>query len=73
MRSFLALLLMGGPALFAGTKPMTPLDVMHWKTVSGGTLSRDARWFAYTIASLDWKQGKRYTDLWLTETATGMR
>ena len=71
MRSFLALLLMGGPALFAGTKPMTPLDVMHWKTVSGGTLSRDARWFAYTIASLDWKQGKRYTDLWLTETATG--
>ena len=65
-------LLLFAASAFAGTKPMTPIDVMHFKTASAGTLSTDGKWFAYTIASLDWKQGKRYTDLWLTETATGV-
>ncbi len=51
---------------------MTPVDVMHFKTVAGGTLSKDAKWFAYTVSSLDWKQGKRYTDIWLSDTATGV-
>ena len=59
-------------SVYAGTKPMTPLDVMHFRTVAGGTLSKDAKWFAYTVSSLDWKQGKRFTDLWLTDTATGV-
>ena len=59
-------------SVLAGTKPMTPLDVMHFKTVAGGTLSKDAKWFAYTVSSLDWKQGKRYTDIWLSDTATGV-
>lgn len=68
---FLILLSISALSVSAALKPMTPLDVLQFKTVAGGTLSKDARWFAYTVSSLDWKQGKRYTDLWVTDTATG--
>ena len=27
--------------------------------------------FAYTVSTLDWKQGKRFTDIWLTDAAGG--
>jgi dipeptidyl aminopeptidase/acylaminoacyl peptidase len=54
-------------------KPMTFLDVLHMRTIADGTLSQDGRWFAYTISSLDWKAGKRFTEIHLTETATGVR
>ena len=70
MRTVLTAILFVLPSV-AGSKPMTPLDVMHFKTVAAGTLSKDGKWFAYTIASLDWKQGKRYTDVWLTDTISG--
>ncbi|MBM3786621.1 MAG: S9 family peptidase [Acidobacteria bacterium] len=58
--------------LAAAPRPMTFMDVMHMRTVAGGTLSNDANWFAYTISNLDWKAGKRFTDVWLTATATGV-
>lgn len=71
-RYFAALMAFVVP-LLAGDKPMTFLDVLHIRTVGDGTLSRDGKWFAYSINSLDWKAGKRYADLHLTETATGAR
>ncbi|MBL8179276.1 MAG: S9 family peptidase, partial [Bryobacterales bacterium] len=52
---------------------MSFLDVLQVRAVSDGTLSRDGKWFAYAVSSLDWKAGKRFTDLHLTEAATGVR
>lgn len=52
---------------------MTFLDVLRIRTVENGTLSRDGKWFAYTVSSLDWKAGKRFTELHVTEVATGTR
>ncbi|MBM3734820.1 MAG: S9 family peptidase [Acidobacteria bacterium] len=67
----LPILLAAAALAWAEPRPMKPLDVMHLKQVSDGILSRDARWFAHTVSNLDWKAGKRYTDLVLVETATG--
>src|SRR4051812_41268868 len=52
----------------AGTQPMTFLDVLKLRSVSQGTLSKDGRMFAYTVSTLDWKSGKRFTDVWVTST-----
>ena len=51
-------------AALAGTQPMTFLDVLKLRTVSQGSLSKDGRMFAYTTGTLDWKSGKRFTDIW---------
>lgn len=69
MIKFLLLLPLLG---LGGSKPMTFMDVMRVQTVAGGTLSRDGKWFAYTQSSLDWKQGKRFTDLYLTAADGGV-
>src|SRR3954464_13846430 len=58
-------------ALFAGDKPMSFLDVLQFRNVANGTLSRNGKAFAYTISSLDWKQGKRFTDIWITPASGG--
>src|SRR5690349_15893340 len=58
---------------FGGGKPMTFLDVLSVRAVGDGTLSRDGKWFAYTVSSLDWKAGKRFTDVHLTDVGSGAR
>ncbi len=55
----------------AGTKPMSFLDVLEFRTVAQGSLSRSGNRFAYTVSTLDWKQGKRFTDIWLSKTSGG--
>ena len=52
--------------LGAGTQPMTFMDVLELRTVGQGTLSKDGAMFAYTVNTLDWKSGKRYSDVWVT-------
>ncbi|HEY3742354.1 MAG TPA: hypothetical protein VGL53_21035, partial [Bryobacteraceae bacterium] len=47
---------------------MTFLDVLKLRTVGEGSLSKDGRMFAYTTGTLDWKSGKRFTDIWVTAT-----
>ena len=46
---------------------MTFLDVLEFRTVSQGALSQDGRKFAYTLSRLDWRSGRRFTGIWLTE------
>ncbi len=53
---------------WAGSQPMTFLDVLKLRAVSQGTLSKDGRMFAYTLSTLDWKSGNRFTDIWVTAT-----
>lgn len=51
---------------FAGTQKMSFLDVLQFRAISQGTLSDDGRHFAYVVSELDWKEGKRFTDIWLS-------
>jgi dipeptidyl aminopeptidase/acylaminoacyl peptidase len=63
-----SLLLLCAAALGAADKrPMTPLDVLQFRTVEGGTLSRDGKRFAYMVGELDWKAGRRVSELYYTE------
>ncbi len=55
--------------LCQAARNMTFLDVLHFHSVSQGTLSVDGRKFAYVVSSLDWKAGKRFTDMYLAEVA----
>lgn len=55
-------------ALSAGTQPMTFLDVLKFRTAGAANLSKDGRMFAYTVSTLDWKSGRRFTDIWVTPT-----
>ena len=64
-----ALWLAAAATLIAGDRPMTFLDVLHFRAVDDGTVSRDGRRFAYIVRELDWKAGRRYTDLFYTEVA----
>ena len=50
---------------------MTFLDVLKLRAVNQGILSKDGRMFAYTMSTLDWKSGKRFTDIWVTSTDGG--
>ena len=54
--------------LVGGSRPMTFLDVLKLRTVAQGSLSKDGKMFAYTVSTLDWKSGKRFTDIWVTST-----
>ncbi|MGH9663266.1 MAG: TolB family protein, partial [Bryobacteraceae bacterium] len=62
----LACALIGAPAVLAGSRAMTFLDVLRFRTVAQGTLSPDAGEFVYTVSSLDWQRNRRSTDLYLT-------
>jgi dipeptidyl aminopeptidase/acylaminoacyl peptidase len=61
-----------GLALLAGSKPMTFLDVLQFRTVSSPVLSKDGKQFAWVQSVLDWKSGRRYTDIYATDTASGV-
>ncbi len=52
---------------------MTFLDVLHFNSASQGALSADGKRFAYVLTSLDWKAGRRYSEIHLTEVETGQR
>ncbi|MFB0565175.1 MAG: prolyl oligopeptidase family serine peptidase [Candidatus Aminicenantaceae bacterium] len=48
---------------------MTFMDVLTLKRVSGRDISNNKQLFIYEISTLDWKDNKRYSDLYLTSTS----
>ncbi len=62
-----SLLLLCAASAAADKRPMTFLDVLQIRTVEGGTLSRDGKRFAYMVGELDWKAGRRISELYYTE------
>jgi len=52
-------------------RPMSFLDVLSFRTVSQGALSHDGHEFAYVVSALDWKAGKRFTDIYLASVGAG--
>ncbi|MCU0452925.1 MAG: S9 family peptidase [Bacteroidetes bacterium] len=52
-------------------RPMTFMDVVSMNTVSSGSVSPDGGWFLHTTSTLNWKKGKRFTDIWLAHVEKG--
>jgi dipeptidyl aminopeptidase/acylaminoacyl peptidase len=63
-----ALLAAAAPHLATQEKPkraMSFMDVLHLRSTGGGRISPDGKWVVYTISSLEWKAGRRFTDIWV--------
>ncbi len=52
-------------------RPMTFMDVQRMNQVGDAALSPDGRWMLYTLSTPDWKEARRFTDIWVVSTATG--
>ncbi|WLT30026.1 S9 family peptidase [Geothrix sp. PMB-07] len=59
------------PAVAPATRPMTFMDVMEMRSVSGGQLSPDGARVLYTMSIPHWKSGKNYTDIFLADAQSG--
>jgi dipeptidyl aminopeptidase/acylaminoacyl peptidase len=53
-------------------RPMTFLDMQHMRQVSSPTLSPDGRMMLYTLSVIDWKEGKRQTDIYAVSVQQGV-
>ena len=79
LRRFLWILIglvasMGGGHFAAAQRPqrgMTFMDVLELRTVGDPALSPDGKWLLYTVTALNWKEGKRFRDLFLVSTSGG--
>ena len=49
-------------------RPMTPLDLLDLPDLGEQAVSPDGAWMVYAKSLLNWKEGKRYTDLFLVRT-----
>ena len=54
------------------TRPMSFLDVQHLRTVGSPAMSADGERLLYTLSTMDWKEARRQTDLYLVSTKEGV-
>jgi len=74
--SFLISVFMLVPSLSAETnqeqkRAMTFMDILKMKRLGRGDLSHNGQYFLYEVSSLDWKDNKSYSDLYLASTQSG--
>ncbi len=50
---------------------MTFMDILSGKSIRGGDLSNNKQYFIYEISSLDWKENKQTSDIYLSPTQGG--
>jgi dipeptidyl aminopeptidase/acylaminoacyl peptidase len=62
----------GAGAQDVSKRPMTFLDMQHMRQVSSPTLSPDGRMMLYTLSVIDWKEGKRQTDIYAVSVQQGV-
>jgi dipeptidyl aminopeptidase/acylaminoacyl peptidase len=56
----------------AAKRPMTFLDMQQMRQVSSPTPSPDGRLLLYTMSAMDWKEGKRQTDIYVVSVQAGV-
>ena len=59
------LLVLPFPALAADSRPLKPEDIFSLKSVSDPRISPDGRWVAFSVRSLDAKEDRSDTDVWM--------
>src|SRR5690349_17069441 len=53
-------------------RPMTFLDVQQLRNVGSPAPSPDAKWMLYTVSTMDWKEARRQTDIYLVSMEQGL-
>ncbi|MFQ6038247.1 MAG: TolB family protein, partial [Candidatus Aminicenantales bacterium] len=57
----------GAPSEEDTRRPMTFMDILHIKRVGRSDLSPDGGAFIFEVSSLDWKENRRFSDLFFTQ------
>ncbi|MEZ5364757.1 MAG: prolyl oligopeptidase family serine peptidase [Bryobacterales bacterium] len=68
---FLIALLLFASLGLAQKRPLEPLDLLQLETLGATAVSPDAEWLLYAKSELDWKKGKRTTNLFLAPMSGG--
>lgn len=56
----------------AGSRPMTFMDQQLLRQAGATALSPDGSWMLYTLSVPNWKEAKRYTDIFVVSTREGL-
>lgn len=56
----------------AEVRPMSFLDMQHMRRAGSFTPSPDGQWLTYTVATPDWQEDERQSDLYLVSTGEGL-
>ena len=59
----IALAGLGAVSLVAEPRPMEPLDVLKIDELNNPEISPDGEWLLYERSTLNWKQGRRFSDI----------
>ena len=73
--SLVTLTLASASSPFAQTadrRPMTFLDVQQMRNIGSPAPSPDGRWMLYTLSTMDWKEARRQTDIYLVSMQQGL-
>jgi dipeptidyl aminopeptidase/acylaminoacyl peptidase len=72
LRRAAAVLLLAGPVYAQARRPMTFLDMQQMRQIGAPAPSPDGKWLLYTLSALDWRDGKRQTDVYLVSLDAGV-
>src|SRR5580704_15145433 len=53
-------------------RPMTFMDVINIRSLASPAISPDGKWLIYTVATPDWKAGKRFSHIYLVSMDDGV-
>ncbi|MEP6763240.1 MAG: S9 family peptidase [Gemmatimonadaceae bacterium] len=60
------------PAGAQEQRPWTFMDQQLMRTASGNALSPDGKWMLYSLSTMNWKDAKRYSDIYIVSTEQGV-
>ncbi len=60
------------PGSAQAPRPMTFMDQQLMRQAGGAALSPDGNWMVYTISVPNWKEAKRYTDIYVVNAREGL-
>lgn len=60
------------PVTAQSRRPMTFMDIQQLRSAGSFALSPDGKWLLYTLSVPDWKEAKRFTDVYLVSTEQGL-
>ena len=52
----------------AATRKMEFMDVLRLRSAASASISPDGQHVLYTVSELNWKEGRRFTDIWIAST-----
>ena len=62
----------GAGSVAAQSRPLSFFDVQQMRRTGATALSPDGKWLLYELSVPDWKEAKRFSDIWIVSTERGI-